>query len=78
MECKKCGSKNVNVQAVTVTKKKGKGIFYWLFFGWALDIMLWVFLTLPRLIFAIFRPRKTKSVVKSVAVCQQCGNQWNI
>jgi predicted nucleic-acid-binding Zn-ribbon protein len=78
LSCKKCGSENINIQRISITKNKKKGIFYWLFFGWLIDLFLWLFLTLPRLIFAIFRPRKVKTKVHSEAVCQNCGYSWKV
>ena len=77
MKCKKCGSENVNVQAIGVVKNKHHGIFYWCI-GWLVDLMLWIFLTMPRLIVAIFRPKKVKTKIKSYAVCQDCGHKWKI
>jgi len=77
MKCKKCGSENVSVQAVTVQKNKHHGIMYWFFGGWFLDAMIWLFFFIPRLFIAIFMPKRTKSVVKTVAICQHCGHKWN-
>ena len=77
MKCKKCGSENVNVQVVGVVKRKHHGIFYWCI-GWFVDLMLWIFLTMPRLIVAIFKPKKVKTKIKSYAVCQDCGHKWKI
>lgn len=76
--CKKCGSENVNVQRVSITKKKHKGLFYWLFFGWLIDIILFIFLTIPFLIVKIFKPKNTRTKIHSEAVCQNCGNSWKI
>lgn len=76
--CKKCGSDSISVQKVSVTKSKGKGWAYWLLFGWLIDLALWLFLTLPRLIFAIFRKKKVKTKVHSEAVCQNCGYSWKV
>jgi predicted nucleic-acid-binding Zn-ribbon protein len=78
MNCKKCGSNNVNIQRIATTKKKGKGLMYWLLFGWLLDILLWIFLTLPRLIIAILKPKKTKTKVHTEAICQDCGYSWRV
>jgi transcription elongation factor Elf1 len=78
MTCPKCNSENVNVQAVAIQKKKRRGVVYWVFFGWLIDILLWIFLTLPRLLIAMFGHKRTKTVVKSIAVCQNCGNKWNV
>ncbi|EES48493.1 hypothetical protein NE172_04815 [Clostridium botulinum] len=78
MKCKKCGSENVNVQAVTHIKNKHKGIMYWLFIGWWLEMFLWLFLTIPKLIFELFKPNRIKSKTHSEAVCQDCGYRWII
>lgn len=76
MVCPKCGSTNVNVQAVGVTKTKKKGCLYWLFIGWWLEMFLWLVLTLPMLIVKLFGHKKVDTKVKSFAVCQNCGHQW--
>ena len=80
MTCPKCGSDKVNIQMVTETKikKKRRGIIYWLCFGWLFEMILWMFLTLPMLIVAIFKPKKykTKTIHKSMAICQSCGHSW--
>ncbi len=79
--CKKCGSTNVNVQLLNEQqlKKKNKGLFYWLFFGWFLDLMLWVYFFGIKLIM-LFLPKKKqiKNISHSIAVCQNCGNQWEL
>lgn len=80
MVCPKCKSQNVNVQAVSETqlKRKHHGIIWWLCIGWWWVPIWWLFFTLPALIVAIFRPRKykTKTVHKSMCVCQDCGHAW--
>ena len=82
MNCPKCGSSNVNVQMVSESKLKTKhhGILYWICCVWIFDLLLWIFLTIPRLIVAIFGGKKQKLVTKhrSVAVCQSCGNNWKV
>lgn len=78
MRCRKCNGANVIVQAVTETKTKRRGIFYWIFFGWFIDVMLWIFLTLPRLIIALFRSRKVVSKTTTQAICQSCGYRWKV
>lgn len=47
-------------------------------FGWLFEMMMWLFLTLPMLIIKIFKPRKYKSktVHKTMCVCQACGHSW--
>jgi hypothetical protein len=80
MKCPRCGSVNVNVQAVTEVKSKAKhGCIWWLFIGWWLEPILWIFLTLPRLIVALFGgSKKVVSKTHSEAVCQNCGNRWRV
>jgi len=78
MKCKKCGSENISVQAVSEIKNKHKGIIYWVFIGWWLEIIMWVFLTLPWLIVKIFSPKKYKSKIINQAVCQSCGYSWKV
>ena len=78
MVCKKCKSTNVTVQAVTEIKKKRKGVLYWLFIGWWLEMIMWVVLTLPWLIIKIFKPKEYKNKITSMAVCQDCGYSWRV
>lgn len=78
MICKRCNSDNVNVLAVTETRTKRRGIFYWLFFGWVIDLALWMFLFIPRLIIAIFRSRRVISKTTTQAICQNCGRRWKV
>lgn len=81
MVCPKCGSSNVNVQVVTQTKliNKHHGFLWWVFIGWWWLMIKWVVFTVPALIVKIFAPKKQKlkQKTKSVAVCQNCGYQWN-
>ena len=82
MQCPKCGSTNVTVQMVTESelKTKHKSIWYWIFIGWWWRPLLWIFLTIPMLLGKLFG-RKDKKIVtkhKSVTVCQNCGNHWNV
>ena len=82
MICPKCSSNNVNVQMVTNTysKKDKRSCFYWVIIGWWLELFLWIFLTLPRLLLAVFLPKRQKIVssIEKIAVCQNCGNSWNM
>ena len=81
MICPKCKSTYVTVQTVNEVnlQKKKKSMAYWLFIGWWLEPTLWLFFTLPMLIITIFKPKKykTKNKVKTICVCQNCGNTWN-
>ena len=76
MKCKKCGSENVQVQRVSVTTKKKKGLVYWLCFVWVIDILAFLFLTVPYLIVKIFKSKKIKTDMHSESVCQDCGYAW--
>ena len=80
MRCPKCGSENVAVQVVNEVelKQKKHGCLYWMCIGWWLKPLLWLFLTFPMIIIAIFKPKKYKTVnrTKKVAVCNNCGNSW--
>ncbi len=82
MKCPKCNSENVNVQMVTesILKNKHHGCLWWILIGWWLEFCLWFFLTIPRLLIALFVPKKKELVSKQnkVAVCQNCGHSWNI
>lgn len=80
MTCPKCKSQNVNIQAVTTVKeKRKKGLFYWLFIGWWWELLAWLFLTIPKLLVALFSKKtKTVSKVHSEAVCQNCGYRWKV
>lgn len=78
MMCPKCKSNNVTVQAVAHVYTKRKSLLYWLFIGWWLNLLLWVFVTLPKLIFSMFGSKKIKTKVKSHAVCQNCGYTWKV
>ena len=102
--CPVCRSNIVSVQVVqenqgSVTstktnatyKRKGHGLLWWLFIGWwwwMIDLYIWVFFTIPRLIFAIIRSKKYKKTetstsftnnnitYKRICTCQNCGNAW--
>ena len=78
MTCPRCGSNHVDVQAVSMVRNRPHGLFYWLFFGWLIDLLLWIFWTIPRLIIAIVFPRRTTTRIRSEAVCQRCGRHWRV
>lgn len=79
MICPKCGSENISVQMVSETQlKKKHGCLYWTCIGWWLEPILWIFFTIPKLFYQIFKPKKhkLKTIHKSMCVCQNCGNHW--
>ena len=80
MKCPKCKSENVVIQAVTEVKEtRKKGWLYWIFIGWWWELFAWLFLMLPKLLIACFSKKtKTVSKTRSVAVCQNCGNRWDV
>lgn len=79
MICPRCGCPHVNIQVVTNTQTKGKGCLYWLFVGWWLEPLLWVFLTIPMILIKLFSSGgKTVTTSRKVAICQNCGYSWYI
>jgi len=82
MNCVKCGSERVVVQTVPVQelKEKRHGLVYWLLIGWWWEPIAWLFLTLPKFIITIFKPKRwrTRTVMHTVAACQNCGYSWEI
>jgi len=78
MVCSKCGSNNVNVQAVTRVKSKKHGLLYWMFIGCWLEPIMWLIFTLPWLFIKIFKPKKVTSKVQKMAICQECGHSWKV
>ena len=82
MVCPKCKSENVSVQVINEVeiKKKHHGVLWWIFVGWWWLPIKWLCFTLPALIFKIFGRKKQKVVnkQKTVCVCQNCGNRWEV
>ena len=102
--CPDCGGIDVDCQVFqenlggsTVTKtesrykQKGHGCLWWLIIGWwwwIVDLCLWVFFFIPRLLIQIFKRKKYKGSSTSVSVttnkieyktiffCKSCGNRW--
>lgn len=80
--CPKCGSSNITVQVVNESKliTQHHGIIWWICIGWLWIPIKWLFLTIPALFAAIFigKRKKIKNITKKKAVCQNCGNVWDI
>ena len=102
--CPKCGSTNISFQVMqentgstTLTstkskyKEKGHGCLWWIFIGswwWMIDLCLWIFLFIPRLIIQLCKKKKYKGTsnsvsqtvnqitYKSICQCQSCGHHW--
>ena len=73
MTCVKCGSENVQVQAVTKIKLRHRGCL-----GWLLWILLAVCTIGIILIIPLITNTKIKSKIQSEAVCQNCGHRRKI
>lgn len=82
--CPKCGSTNVTFQVVNeaILKNKHKSIIWWICIGWWWMLIKWLLLTLPALFIKVFglghKNQKIKNVTKKKAVCQNCGNFWEV
>ena len=81
--CPKCNSSYISIQIVNKVYlvKKHHSFLWWITIGWIWTAFKWIWFTVPALIFKIFgigKKYKTKNVEKKVAVCQSCGNSWNI
>lgn len=78
--CPKCNSTNVRVDVISSTssQKKKRGAVYWLLIGWWLEAILWFFLTIPRLLIAVFHQR-TQVVTNhdTIAICQSCAHTFS-
>ena len=73
------------------SKSNGHGCLWWLLIGWwwwMVDLLLWIFLFLPRLLIQIFKKKKyvgssqtvsqtvNQTVYKSMCNCMSCGYVW--
>lgn len=83
--CPKCGSTNINYQALTNTIQKNQhhSLLWWLFIGWWWLIIKWFFFTFIALIMFILkllgvRKKKTMIIDRTKAVCQNCGHSWDV
>lgn len=70
MKCPKCGSENVNVQAVNEVKHRGCLM--------SLVHILLIICTFGAWIWVPLLRGGTRSKTKSFAVCQNCGNRWKV
>lgn len=83
-------------ETISHTKSKyrqGHGCLWWLCVGWwwrAVDLMLWIFSFIPRLLIQILKPKKYRgkastatvstekvnTVYRTMCLCRDCGNHW--
>ena len=82
MKCPKCKNENVTINMVSETEyeKKKHGFLYKITIGWLLFVIKWVFFTFPAILLKVFGFDKGRAVnkAKKIAVCQDCGNSWDI
>lgn len=80
LHCPRCSSQKIDVRIVpqTISVQQSHSTAYWIFIGWWLEILLWVFLFIPRLLIAIFVPKKQKVITynEKILTCQNCGFCW--
>lgn len=78
-QCPRCHSYNTEYKLVTdyFTKRKHRSIIAWILFWWWVEILLWLFLFIPRLLIALFAPKRRQTVAftRSVFFCKDCGYQ---
>lgn len=69
MNCPKCGSNNITVQAVAEQKKRG-----------CLSVFLWILLAICTCGLVLIIPLLLRkgSKTKNYAVCQNCGYKWEV
>jgi len=76
MQCPKCGSQNVVAQAVTETTSKGKikG------FGWIKSCLGFLLFSIPGVLCGLCGmgkgKHKTKTITRTIKICQNCGQQF--
>ena len=83
LKCQKCQSDNVSIQIINKNKlvTKHRGILWWLIIGWWWLPVKWLIFTIPALIFKVFgigKKQKIINIEQKKAICQNCGNCWNI
>ena len=87
------GSTVITKSKTKGTTKSGHGCLWWIFIGWwwwMVDLFIWMFAFLPRLLIQIFKGKKTRSKSKTTSVsqevthieykticmCRACGHHW--
>ena len=81
MLCPLCKSRDISVQVIADTHTKSRSALWWLYFlliGWVIEVLMWLFVTLPMLLIRIFHQRPVETTIQKVAVCQHCGHQWKL
>jgi hypothetical protein len=79
--CPKCQSDNISIQAIPIFGTKNRSFFWWIYFiliGWVVELLMWFFLTIPMFLIRISHRKGIKTTVRSMGICQNCGNVWEI
>lgn len=79
--CPKCGSDNTRIEVVnTIHLKRKRNWFYWISCLWMIDILLWIGMFLPRLIFQLLKGKtyKTTNKIEKHLICNDCGYNGKI
>jgi len=80
LNCPKCGSDNTRIELINTSQfKRKRSWFYWIFFVW-IDILLWIGMFLPRLIFQLLKGKtyKTTNKIEKHLICNDCGYNGKI
>lgn len=84
MNCPKCNSNNIFLQVIneSILKTKHRGIIWWLCIGWWFVPTMWIMFFVPKIIIKLFglghKRQKIVNRQKKVAICQVCGNTWDV
>lgn len=78
MQCQKCNSENITFQAMEVEKKKKRDWGYYLFVSWWFEPVIWICAFPFMAIGKLLGNTKKNTEIKTIAVCQRCGNRWEV
>lgn len=84
MVCPKCKSDSITIQVVNEQqlKRKHHSIIWWICIGWWFVPVMWLLFFLPKIVLKLFRiehkPQKIINSTKKKAVCQTCGNVFDM
>lgn len=73
MVCPKCHGENVKVDTVADVKTKHRSCL-----GWCMWILLALLTCGLILIIPLLTNSKTKTKMKTIATCQDCGHSWKV
>ena len=73
LRCPRCQSDRVSVQMVTNTVVKNRGCLGWLFWIILACLTFGLIIIIP-----LLTNSTTSSETRKIAVCQNCGNSWQL